>query len=108
MQFFTGMLHIPAAWAFLAIVTEFFGGLALIAGFLTRLAAIGIAIDMLVATFMVHLQFGFFMNWFGAQKGEGYEFHLLAIAIAVFLAIQGAGAFSLDSLLTSAKLNKSA
>ncbi len=108
MQFFTGMLHIPAPLAFLAIVTEFFGGLALIAGFFTRLAAIGIAVDMLVAVVMVHLQFGFFMNWFGAQKGEGYEYHLLAIAIAVFLATKGSGAFSLDGIVTAAKTNKSA
>jgi putative oxidoreductase len=64
------------------------------------MAAIGIAIDMLVALFMVHRQFGFFMNWFGAQKGEGYEYHVLAISIAVSLTIEGAGALSIDRLLT--------
>ena len=99
-QFFSDVLRIPLALAFLAISVEFLGGLALIAGFATRIAAIGIAIDMLVALLMVHRQFGFFMNWFGAQKGEGYEYHLLAISIAVFLTIEGAGALSVDRLLT--------
>jgi len=102
MQFLTSSLHIPAALAFVAIATELFGGIALIAGFLTRLAAIGIAIDMLVAILMVHQQFGFFMNWFGVQRGEGYEYHLLAMAIALFLILEGAGAASIDGLLTPA------
>lgn len=102
MRFLTSGLHIPSALAFLGIATEFFGGIALIVGFLTRIAAIGIAIDMLVAILMVHEQFGFFMNWFGAQKGEGYEYHLLAIAIALFLFFEGGGAASIDRLLTPA------
>jgi putative oxidoreductase len=101
-QFFTTALHIPAAMAFLAIATEFFGGIALIGGLLTRVAAVGIAIDMVVAVLMVHKQFGFFMNWFGDQKGEGYEFHLLAIAIAIYLILEGAGFASVDRLLTLA------
>jgi putative oxidoreductase len=63
---FTGMLHIPAALAFLAIAAEFFGGLGLILGFLTRIAAFGIGINMIVAIAMVHGGFGFFMNWTGA------------------------------------------
>jgi putative oxidoreductase len=101
-RFFTTALHIPAAMAFLAIATEFFGGIALVAGFLARVAAVGIAIDMVVAVLMVHKQFGFFMNWFGDQKGEGYEFHLLAIAIAIYLILEGAGFASIDRLLTPA------
>src|SRR5438309_8103901 len=67
--FFTGMMHIPAPLAFLAIAAEFFGGMGLILGFLTRIAAFGIAANMLVAIGMVHSAFGFFMNWSGAQKG---------------------------------------
>src|ERR1700738_5192729 len=92
MGFFTGAMHIPAPLAFLAIVAEFFGGLGLILGFLTRIAAFGIALNMLVAIAMVHNSFGFFMNWTGAQKGEGFEYHLLALAITAFLIIRGAGA----------------
>jgi putative oxidoreductase len=101
MGFFTGMMHIPAVFAFLAIAAEFFGGLGLIFGLLTRVAAFGIACNMIVAVAMVHHQFGFFMNWTGAQKGEGYEYHLLLLAALVFLMIRGAGAASVDRLLSS-------
>jgi putative oxidoreductase len=100
MTFFTGMLHIPAPLAFLAIVAEFFGGIGLILGFLTRIAAFGIGVNMLVAIMKVHHAFGFFMNWTGSQKGEGFEFHLLALAIVAFLIIRGGGAFSVDRALT--------
>ena len=101
MGFFTGMMHIPAVFAFLAISAEFFGGLGLIFGLLTRVAAFGIFCNMLVAVAMVHHQFGFFMNWAGTQKGEGFEFHLLALAMTGFLMIRGAGAASVDRLLSS-------
>ena len=101
MHFFTGLMHIPAPLAFLAIVAEFFGGIGLIFGFLTRIAAFGIGVNMLVAIMTVHHAFGFFMNWTGTQKGEGFEFHLLVLAIVVFLMIRGAGAFSVDRLLST-------
>ena len=74
MGFLTGMMHIPAPFAFLAIAAEFFGGLGLILGFLTRIAALGIAANMAVAIATVHRAVGFFMNWNGTQKGEGFEF----------------------------------
>ncbi|MGB9072011.1 MAG: DoxX family protein [Terriglobales bacterium] len=90
----------PAPLAFLVICTEFFAGLGLIVGLLTRIAALGVTGLMLGAIFMVHLQNGFFMNWMGNQKGEGIEYHLLAIAIAVALLVRGAGAFSADRALT--------
>jgi putative oxidoreductase len=89
----------PAALAFLVICTEFFGGLGLIVGLLTRIGALGITGLMLGAIFMVHLPNGFFMNWMGNQKGEGIEYHLLAIAISAALLVRGAGAFSLDRIL---------
>ena len=101
MGFFTGMMHIPALFAFLAIAAEFFGGLGLIFGFLTRIAALGIFSNMVVAITLVHYQYGLFMNWSGTQKGEGYEYHLLVLAITVFLMIRGAGAVSVDRLLSS-------
>ena len=103
MGFFTGPMHIPVPLAFLSIAAEFFGGLGLILGFLTRIAAFGIAVNMLVAIAMVHGAFGFFMNWSGAQKGEGFEYHLLVLALTAFLMIRGAGAFSVDRALTVAK-----
>ena len=102
MSFFTETMHIPAVLAFLAIAAEFFGGLGLIVGLLSRVAALGITVNMVVAIAMVHHQFGFFMNWFGAQKGEGYEYHLLVIAMAVLVILRGAGAVSLDRALTGA------
>jgi putative oxidoreductase len=100
MGFFTSMMHIPAPLAFLAIAAEFFGGLGLIVGFVTRVAAFGVGVNMLVAIAAIHHNFGFFMNWTGAQKGEGYEYHLLVLAIVAFLMIKGAGAFSVDRVLT--------
>ena len=99
MGFFAHM-GMPAAVALLVIVTEFFGGLGLIVGFLTRIAALGIGGEMVGVIFLVHLQNGFFMNWAGTQKGEGYEYHLLAIAVAAVLLVRGAGAFSVDRALT--------
>ena len=100
MGFFTGMMHIPVPLAFLAIAAEFFGGIGLILGFLTRIAAFGIGVNMLVAIMTVHHTFGLFMNWAGTQKGEGFEFHLLVVAMVAFLMIRGGGAFSIDRLLT--------
>jgi len=99
MGFFTHM-GMPAAVAFLIICTEFFGGLGLIVGLLTRIAALGIGCEMIGAIFMVHLPNGFFMNWVGSQKGEGFEYHLLVIAVAATLLLRGAGAFSVDRALT--------
>ncbi|MGA2429191.1 MAG: DoxX family protein [Candidatus Acidiferrum sp.] len=104
MHFFTGMLHIPAPFAALAICAEFLGGLGLIVGLLARIAAFGIAVNMVVAVWMVHLANGPFMNWYGNQKGEGYEFHLLALALLIAIMIRGAGAFSVDGAL-AAKVN---
>src|SRR5467141_4985905 len=92
MGMFTGYMHIPAPFAVLAIAAEFFGGLGLILGFLTRIAAFGIAVNMIVAVLMVHSHVGFFVNWSGNQKGEGFEYHLLALAVAIPVMIRGAGA----------------
>jgi putative oxidoreductase len=87
MSMFTSALHIPAPFAFLAIAAEFFGGLGLILGLLARVAALGIAVNMVVAIFMVHLQ--------------GVEYHLLALALAIPIVIRGAGAFSADGALAA-------
>ena len=101
MNFFTSMLHIPAPFAVLAICAEFFGGLGLILGLLARVAAFGIAMNMVVAILLVHFANGPFMNWYGNQKGEGYEFHLLALALAITIIIRGAGAFSMDGAIAA-------
>ena len=99
MNFFTHQMGIPAVFAFLAIAAEFFGSLGLILGFLTRVAAAGIIVNMVVAILMVHGANGIFMNWSGKQKGEGFEYHLLTIAIGIALVIRGAGAYSIDRMI---------
>jgi putative oxidoreductase len=99
MGFFTGQ-GIPAPLAFLAIVAEFFGSLGLIVGLLGRVAAFGIFCVMVVAILAVHLPNGFFMNWSGQQAGEGFEYHVLAIGLALAVMIGGTGAMSFDRALT--------
>jgi putative oxidoreductase len=89
MGFFTQGMGIPAPLAF-------FGGLGLLVGLFGRIAALGIIVNMLVAIMTVHRVNGFFMNWAGQQKGEGFEYHLLAIALAIVVVIKGSGAFSVD------------
>jgi len=102
MSFFTGTMHIPAPFAFLAIAAEFFGAVGLMLGFLTRIAAFGIGVTMLVAIVTVNSAAGFFMNWFGTQRGEGCEYALLVLAMTTFLMIRGAGEFSIDHAITVA------
>ena len=99
MGFFTGTMHIPAVFAVLAILAEFAGSLGLITGLLSRVAAFGIGTVMVVAILTVHAANGFFMNWFGNQKGEGFEYHLLAIGLALIVLIHGAGKASVDALI---------
>lgn len=105
MSFFEGQ-GIPAVFAFLAIMAEFAGGLGLITGLLSRVAALGILCNMVVAILMVHLPNGFFMNWGGQQAGEGFEYHLLAIGLALAVVIGGAGRFSIDRALQFAWLKR--
>ena len=100
MGFFTGVLHIPAVFAFLAIAAEFFGGFGLIFGLLARVAAFGVFCNMIVAVAMVHGQFGFFMNWYGEKQGHGVEYHVLVLALATVVIFKGGGALSLDQALS--------
>lgn len=99
MKFFTETMHIPAPLALLAITAEFLGPLALMLGLLSRVAAFGIGTTIAVAALTVALPHGFFMNWFGNQKGEGFEYHILMAAIALALTIQGGGKWALDSII---------
>ena len=99
MNYFTGTMQIPALFAFLAIAAEFAGALALIAGVTSRVAAFGIASVMAVAILTSHAANGFFMNWFGNQKGEGFEYHLLAIGLALIVIIHGGGKASVDGVI---------
>lgn len=92
-------MGIPVPFAFLAIAAEFAGGLGLIVGLLSRVAAFGIGVEMMVAVAKVHGANGLFMNWAGNQKGEGFEFHLLALALLIVVLLRGAGALSLDGMI---------
>ena len=98
MAFFTGM-GVPAIVAVLIIMTEFFGGIALIVGAGSRIVALGLSGIMVGATATVHASNGFFMNWSGGQAGEGFEYHLLAFAISLAVVVKGSGALSLDRQL---------
>jgi len=99
MGFFTNVMHLPWLIAFLVIIGESLGSLALIAGFLTRFTAASFIVIMLGAIATSHWPQGFFMNWFGKQQGEGFEYHLLVIGMSAALLIAGGGKWSIDGLI---------
>jgi len=96
MGFLTGAVGLPWILALLVILIEFFGAIALIFGFATRIVAVGIISLFTGIVLTSHIQNGFFMNWSSNTKGEGYEFHLLIIGIAIALLFSGAGKWSVD------------
>ncbi|MDR3556034.1 MAG: DoxX family protein [Syntrophobacteraceae bacterium] len=104
---FSHTWHIPAVFTLLVIAAESFGAVGLILGFLTRLCAFGIFCDMIGAIYLVHWQNGFFMNWFGKQHGEGFEYHLLALGMALALMITGGSKWSMDRAMVSKTAQKS-
>lgn len=97
--FFDQAFGMPAFLTYLVIAAEFLGAIALILGLLTRVAAFGLFAVMAGAIYLVHWQNGFFMNWAGNQPGEGIEYHLLVMAIALALMIRGGGFASFDRIL---------
>jgi putative oxidoreductase len=102
LQAFTDMGFPP--WSTLALmIVELPGSILLIAGVFTRLWALGIGVSITICMFLHHIQHGFFMNWFGQQKGEGFEYHLLVIGIALALLIRGGGLLSVDRALAADK-----
>lgn len=105
MNYFTDTLHLPWIIALLVILIEFFAALMLITGTATRVAALLIIINFIGVILTAHLNNGFFINWLGNQKGEGYEYHLLIIGMAASLLISGAGTFSVDSMMSRGKLS---
>ena len=98
--FMHGKLGIPTVFAVLAIAAEFLGSIGLVTGTLSRVAAFGVAMVMIVATLTVHTGNGFFMNWTGAQAGEGFEYHILAVALAAIVMVKGAGKWSVDRAIS--------
>lgn len=97
---FFGSMGIPLVFGVLALAAEFLGSIGLLVGLLGRVAAFGIACVMVVAVATTHLHNGFFMNWSGQQAGEGFEYHLLVIAMSVAIMVAGSGRWSIDRMLT--------
>ncbi|OYQ38525.1 DoxX family protein [Flavobacterium aurantiibacter] len=95
MNFFTETLHLPWIIGFLVIVIEFVGAISILLGFAVRIWAAAIVVLFSGIILTSHLEYGFFMNWFGNQKGEGYEFHLLIIGLALALLLNGSGKLGL-------------
>lgn len=93
-------IGVPSIVAVLIILGESFGALFLIIGLLSRISAAAIGVIMLGAILMAHAEFGFFMNWFGSQAGEGFEYHLLAIGLALVVVVRGGGKWGLDSAIS--------
>ena len=100
MGFFTGTLHLPWLIGFLVIIIEFIGSLSLIAGIGSRIWSAAIVILMVGIIFTSHIQNGFFINWLGNQKGEGYEYHLLVIGLSLATIVNGSGKYSLDEIIS--------
>ena len=101
--FLTGQIGLPRALAAGVIAIEFLAPLLLLLGLGTRLAALGLGAVMVGAIATVHASQGFFMNWSGAQAGEGFEYHLLALGLVAVLLVQGGGRLSLDRALAPEK-----
>jgi len=101
MHFFTDTMGIPWILALMAVLAESLGSIGLITGLFTRISAFGVGVSIAVGALMVHLPNGFFMNWFGKQAGEGYEYHILVVGMALTLMLTGGGRWSLDRLILS-------
>jgi putative oxidoreductase len=101
----TATLGFPAPLAVVALVTEITAPFFLILGLGARIAALGV-IGLMMGALSTHFGNGFFMNWFGTLPAgkEGFEYHLIALALAGTVVLQGSGAWSLDQLLLSKRL----
>ncbi len=97
--YFKDVVHIPAFFAYLGPFVEFLGGIALVFGMFTKVAALGIFIMMVVATAKVHFPNGFLLSGKGDGKGQGYEFTLTLAIISLVLVLLGGGIYSVDHLI---------
>lgn len=100
MELFTSKMGLPGFVAFAVIMIEFFGSISLILGFVSRFWALSLTGMFAGIIFTTQLEHGFFMNWFGNQSGEGYEYSLLVIGIALTILINGSGKWSIDNLIS--------
>ena len=102
-EFFSQQMGLPLIVGFSVIAIEFFGSMSLILGLLSRCWAIAIIGMFIGIIFTTQLQHGFFMNWFGNQEGEGYEYSILIIGLALSILINGSGGFALDNIIIKSK-----
>jgi putative oxidoreductase len=100
MDFFTIQMGLPSFVAFSIIMIEFFGSISLILGFFSRFWALSLTGMFMGIIYTTQLEHGFFMNWFGNQAGEGYEYSLLVIGLALTILVNGSGKWSIDKLIT--------
>lgn len=100
---FFASIGVPAFIAVLVILGDSFGALMLILGLVSRFAAFSVGLIMLGAISLIHAQFGFFLNYDGTQKGEGFEFHILALGLALVVILRGGGKWSLDGIIGGRK-----
>lgn len=107
MNFFTSTVGLPWIIAFLVIALQSAGAILILAGLAARVVALAMMILFTGMILTAHLEHGFFMNWSGTQKGEGFEFHLLVISLAFLLALNGAGKYSIDHIVAGSEQNNS-
>lgn len=106
MQYFTQVEQLPWVIGFMVILLQTFGVLFILLGIGSRILAFGITVMFLGMIVTSHYEHGFFMNWYGTQKGEGYEYHLLVIGLALALMVSGSGSYSVDRLLVKRFVSK--
>jgi putative oxidoreductase len=99
MFFLTGTLHLPWLIAFLVITIQFFGSIFLVTGFASRIWSITLIVIFIGTIFTAHIDNGFFMNWYGTQKGEGFEYALLVVGLSIATLLNGSGKYSIDSII---------
>ncbi|PWL37619.1 hypothetical protein DKG77_15065 [Flagellimonas aquimarina] len=103
MESLTTQMGLPGIVAFSVIMIEFFGSISLVLGFFSRFWALSLASMFTGIIITTQLEHGFFMNWFGNQAGEGYEYSLLIIGLALSVLVNGSGKWSIDSLIAKIK-----
>lgn len=100
MDFFTTQMGLPSIVAFSIIMIEFFGAISLILGFFSRFWSLSLAGMFVGIIYTTQIDHGFFMNWYGNQAGEGFEYSLLIIGLALSILVNGSGKWSLDTFIT--------
>lgn len=94
-EFLSTRMGLPTFLGLAVICIQFFGSLMLLTGALTRVAAFGI-FGIFTGMIPYHIGYGFHMNWAGTNAGEGFEYHVLVLAMCLMLVLSGGGALSVD------------